>query len=245
MADLGIAVGALIEPLTPLIGPLVKRAAKSFFVSTAGMIAAGVVTAAIAAGIASPVAAWHGAIAALATVALFGGLGAYLALQRAVGGAILAALEELGLGKKLLDKLFGQLLQVRDTEQHAERGISVARVAERLPLKTAESLLTTAVDRFVAAEEGARGPGAWLRRRISTGLMKKIEALTLGRFRDADAREGGVDLVKVRDELAEKVDEAAADQVRGMLLRVTLLAVGAATGGSLVVAALIRTLALR
>jgi hypothetical protein len=240
MADLAPAAGAVFDLIAPVVGPLVKRALAAFAKTTAGMATLGLFAAVGSYLLADGAAWWHGALAAAAALALFAGLGAYLAVQRAVGGALITALGELALGKKLVGALFAQLLRVRETEQHAERGVDAARVAERLPLRQAEALLTNAIARSVAASEAARGPGAWLRRRIERALMERVERLTLARFRDADAAEGGVDLVKVRDELAERVDEAAADQVRAMMTRVTLLAVGGAGLGAVLIALAVR-----
>jgi hypothetical protein len=54
-----------------------------------------------------------------------------------------------------------------------------------------------------------------------------VEAITLSRFRQDASQHGGVNLISVRDELAERIDDMAFEAVAGMATKVTVLGVGA------------------
>ncbi len=239
MADLAPVVGGLVEVVGPLIGPVVKRALGAFFKTTAGMVALGLVGLGVSWAIAWQGVWWKGLLAGVVSLALFAGLGVFLAMKRAVGSAVVRLLSEARLGNKIVGALFARVLKVDEAEAMGERGIRAAREVERVPLAQAELQLRAAAAKLGVPDD-ATGLTAWMRRQVEGALIERIEALTLARFRDMSVTEGGVDLIRVRDELAGKVDGLVRDQVEGALGRVTMLVVGGATLGSVAVAMLVR-----
>ena len=103
------------------------------------------------------------------------------------------------------------------------RGGAVVQTAERLPLAQAETLLKNTVDQILNAPEAGGGVGGWLRRRLEETLVRKVEALTLARFREDGVATGGVDLTLVRQALAEEVDLRLLKTVDAMLFKLTVL----------------------
>lgn len=228
-------MGGLKDLTGPLITPLLARALRAFVSTAVVMATGGVLGAAAAWEFAGPEPAWKGPVAGAAALLLFVGLGAFLATHRAVGAALGHALGELRVGSRLVAALFRQLLEVTEDDPHGARGTAVARAAERVPLAQAEQRVRGTVARLLSAPSDGGGLGGRLRRRLEATLMARIETLTLARFRDEDARAGGVDLVKVRDELSAHVDELIADHVRSALTRMTVLvALGACLGAAMI-----------
>jgi len=225
MADLAPAVGGLLELVGPVIGPVIKRALSAFVQTTVGMVTLGLGALVAAWLLVDPEPWWERPLGAALSLAVFAGLGVFLAMKRAIGTALVHALGELGLGRRLVGGLFRQILGVTEEGTHGDRGVAVARVAERVPLAQAEQRLRSAVERLLAAPSEGGGLGGWLRRKVEGALVDRVELLTLARFREASAAEGGVDLVRVRDELVQQADALAADQVRGALSRITVLVV--------------------
>src|SRR5262249_38053118 len=81
------------------------------------------------------------------------------------------------------------------------------------PLARADELLSSAV----RAVTGDAGQDGWLRRKIQTRLLEAVRKYTLARFRQEGAKHGGIDLLKVKEELERTVDEAMIEKVRGGL----------------------------
>jgi hypothetical protein len=102
-----------------------------------------------------------------------------------------------------------------------ERGGRLTRGLERLPLAQADELLRGAI-RDVT---GDAAQGGWLRRQIQRRLLEAVRKCTLARFREAGARHGGIDLLKVKEELEEAADDALIRKVRGGLRLWTALAI--------------------
>jgi hypothetical protein len=163
-----------------------------------------------------------------------------LAAKRALGRAIVIGIRRHQLGLPLLRLLFERLLGVVEgpagaaradaaaagagaADAHGERGGRLARTVERLPLRQAEEALRRVVEDWTRSGSGR---GGWLARRIEARLLAAISQLTVAHLRDHDARHGGVDLLRVRDELAAVVDERVSARVQGSVttLTVTLLA---------------------
>jgi hypothetical protein len=239
MADLAPAVGGLLELVGPVIGPVIKRALAAFLTTTAGMAALGLGALVSAWLLVDAEPWWERPLAGALSLAVFVGLGVFLAMKRSIGTALVHALGELGLGRRLVGGLFRQILGVTDEGSHGDRGVAAARAAERVPLAQAEQRLRGAVERLLSAPSEGGGLGGWLRRKVEGALVERIELLTLARFREASAAEGGVDLLRVRDELVQQADALAADQVRGALTRVTVLVV---LGAGVVVVLLVQGL---
>jgi hypothetical protein len=148
--------------------------------------------------------------------------GFVLGAKRAVVMTLAHALAVLRLGGRLVRLLFDRMLGAVPGGEAGERGGTVARALERLPLAQAERLLAAAV---AGATGAADDEGGWLRRVVRARLLALVRKYTLARFRDEDARHGGVDLVQLKSELEERIDDALAARVRGSLRVWTALAV--------------------
>jgi len=174
--------------------------------------------------IAAPEGGWAMLAAALLSLVTGVVAGSMLAVQRAVTTALSAGLERLGLGGRALKMIFERVLRVREEEQMGERGKAAAQVTERVPLAEAEARLERAVNGLLAERAGKRGVRAWFARKLQAAALERVRALTLARFRSADAEYGGVDLIMVRDQLGEKIDATLVQTLRAAATKVTLLA---------------------
>jgi hypothetical protein len=112
-------------------------------------------------------------------------------------------LGQLRLGKSLIQLVFDRILKVTELEAMGERGGRIARTAERVPLAQADQMLSKAVHGVT----GETGQGGWLRRKIQGKLLGMVEKYTLARFREEGAAHGGIDLLKVRGELEDTIDD--------------------------------------
>ena len=79
------------------------------------------------------------------------------------------------------------------------------------------------------------GFAAGSRERSKTGCSAYVETLTLARFRDESAREGGVDILRARDELSAQMDDMIVGAVDKLMMKLT---------AGLVLGALVLSLAL-
>jgi hypothetical protein len=195
-------------------------AVRSFLGTLALLTAAGITLAA-----ASGYALWDRPAYALiaAGIALLEGVGAgaVLGAKRAVVVALAYALGKLRLGRALVQLVFDHLLGDLEGQEPGERGGLVVRQLERLPLARAERLL----GRAVRAAAGEARTGGWLRRAIRARLLALVGKYTLTRFRDEGARHGGVDLLRVKEELEGQIDVALVNKVRGGLRLWTVLVI--------------------
>jgi hypothetical protein len=74
---------------------------------------------------------------------------------------------------------------------------------------------------------GDANQGGWLRRRIQALLLQGVRKYTLARFREEDAQYGGVDLLKVKEELEQSVDDVLILKVTaGLRLWTALVIIG-------------------
>jgi hypothetical protein len=154
----------------------------------------------------------YGAIAALVAVVEAVTAGVVLGGKGAMVMALAEGLRVLGLGRLTVRLVFERMLGL-DHGQHGERGGALTRSLERLPIRQAEHALREAVNGLVAAP----GEGGWLRRKLRQQLLRLVEKYTLARFREEDARHGGIDLVRVQAELEGRVDQLLVAKVRGGL----------------------------
>ena len=158
----------------------------------------GLVFAALSAQLALPKGGWGAALAATLSFIAWALMGAAVAPQRALAAGLVAACAQLKPGRALLGLVFDRLLSG-----------AVSEAAARIPLAQAEERLVSAVDALIA--EPFKGGG--VRRRVRDALLRRIEAVTLARFRaDAEAH-GGVDLQKIRDSLSVGLDDLLKDGV--------------------------------
>jgi hypothetical protein len=143
--------------------------------------------------------------------------GVFLGGKRAM--AIVHALGVLRLGRSLVRLIFERMLRIDEDGDIGQRGGRIARGIERLPLARAEELLTRAVQ----AVTGDTAQSGWLRRKVQGRLLNTVGKYTLARFREDAAEHGGIDLLKLKDELEQTVDDALMRRFRGGFRTVTVL----------------------
>lgn len=213
-------LGPLAEELAELIAPLIRAAVGAFFRTAGGMLLLGLGAAGLSAWIAgggSPVRTLFGVAVTLVIFAVLGGV---LVVKRAVGKALLRGLRQFGVGRRVSELLFEQMLDVSAEETHGERGVALARLAEQVPLAQAEERLSRAVQALTASRPGKKQ--RWLVQLIERRMIATVERYTLARFRDEACQSGGVDLVKVQQELRQWIDARLADTVQGKLQTLSL-----------------------
>jgi len=137
-------------------------------------------------------------------------VGVLLGIKRAMASAATHGLGTLRLGRLAVSLSFDRMLGIAEGEEAGERGGHIARHLERLPLAQADELLSSAVRDFTGDKEQV----GWLRRKIRARLLEAVRKYTLARFREEGSAHGGVDLLKVKEELEETVDDALIQKVR-------------------------------
>lgn len=210
-------LGPLVEALGPLVGPLLG----AFLRTTLGMF----VLTSILAGVAYKIAAQSGSpmrsfLAVVLVFVLGAALGGILAVKRAVLQALRQGVSRLQLGQRTFGALFARILGLSGAKgvgMAGERGGAVAKIVEKLPLARAEQLLSEAVAGLY--KEG--GVSGFFRTRLHRAIVERVAAITLARLRAEGAQAGGVDLIKVRDELAEKSEELLCSVFDKAMLKLT------------------------
>jgi hypothetical protein len=194
-------------------------ALRSFVATVVVVGLAGIVLAAVSGYLLrdQPLYAWVAAVVALAESLA---AGVVLGVKRGVILALVHGVRSLQLGRSAVRLVFERLLRVSAAEEVGERGGSLVRVVERIPLAQAERNLAGVVDRIVREEEGG-----WLRRRAQEKLLSAVQYYTLARFRQESARHGGVDLVLVQAEVKGTIDDRLVRRLRAGLNVWTLLVV--------------------
>jgi hypothetical protein len=222
------------------VKPLVKRAVAGLLISV-GLTLAVFLPVAIGGAVLAhhPGQLWRGLLAFLVTTLAFAIAGPALAVKRAVGDAVLFGLQKLRIGDRTTAMLFDRM-GIHAVDRAGERGSALVQKVERVPLATAEQYLRDAVDFVVRQKEG--GGGGFFQRRIRQTLVEQVQKLTLARFRTHDKELPGVDLRRVRVEVAERADAALEEVVGGALLKTTLLVLGLTSLGCLLVAYGIRSI---
>jgi hypothetical protein len=158
----------------------------------------------------------YASIAAAVAVAESVTAGILLGGKRAIVMTLVHGLVSLKLGRATVRLVFERLLGVTDSQEFGNRGGALAQVAERLPLAQAESCLTATVNQMLA-DPASASAGGWFRRQAQARLFRTMQRYTLARFREEGAQYGGVDLVKVRDELEATADSHLVSKLRGGL----------------------------
>jgi hypothetical protein len=208
MPDLGPLVDALGSLLKPLLRAFLRTAAGMFTLS----ILLSIVVYKIAAAGGSP---WKAMVAVLLVLVLGAILGGMLSVKRAVLFALREGARAQRLGQRTLDALFGRLLGVKSGEQ----ATGVGAVVEKVPLGRAEQLAKDAAAGLIREGKST----GFFRARLHRMLVEKIESITLTRFRAEESAAGGIDLIKVRDELGASVEEKLLGIIDGMMLKFTAL----------------------
>jgi hypothetical protein len=153
----------------------------------------------------------YASIAAVIALAEALASGIVLGGKRALVMALVHGVRSFHLGRSAVRLVFERLLGVSAADPFGERG-GMARLAERLPLAQVERSLTSVAERLGAEEQGGR-----LRRTIHARLIGMVRKYTLARFREENARHGGVDLARVQAELEEKIDDRLVSRLRSGL----------------------------
>jgi hypothetical protein len=194
---------------------LLLVAGRSFLLTLLFMLLLGVVLATASCGILSGPHWLFGLVAALVALTECVCVGVVLAAKRAIAVTLVHALREYRIASTAVRLIFGRLLGVKAEEAHGERGGWATRTVERLPLVQAEKRLEEAIHEHLSASVEGSGLNGWLSQRVQSRLLRAVHAFTLARFRDEDARHGGVDLVKVQSDLGERIDALLLGKLRG------------------------------
>jgi hypothetical protein len=194
---------------------------KAFAIAFFSLTATGTVLAIISFFVLDSHSRWAAAIAAV--VAVFEGIvtGALLGSRHATAAAAAHALGHLRLGGAAVRFVFERLLGVRDQMEPGDRGARLVEAGRKMPLAEAERLVTEKMDDL---SKTAPAPG-WLATKIRSKVLRAVEAITLSRFREADAQEGGVDLMRLKTELEATIDERLAAKFKSSLTLWTIVAV--------------------
>jgi hypothetical protein len=160
----------------------------------------------------------YGVIAVVITLIEAVALGAILGVKRAMVMTLAYGLGSLQLGRTLVRLVFERMQRGAAGEKAGSPNGRIAEGLKRLPLAQADELLSAAI-RDVT---GGVAQGGWLRRKVQTRLLNTVRKYTLARFREEGARQGGVDLPKVQEELEQTIDEILVRKVRGGVLLFTV-----------------------
>jgi hypothetical protein len=150
----------------------------------------------------------------------------FLALQRAIWTAVVALVQRSQAAAHATEAIFSRMFGLRAGGAFSDRGNQAARVLERLPLAQAEELLRQAVAALLPAQASASGIKGWILQRAQQRLSSLIEQVTLARFREASASEGGIDLDKVRTELVKQIDQTVEKKASATMNQTTKLWLG-------------------
>jgi hypothetical protein len=233
--------GPFAAELAEIIGPAVRELLRT----TIGTVFLAIVVAVVDYAIAADGSVVRGLLAVVLGVVTIAVVGVILAFKRAVLSATSAGVTRLGLGGFVARAVFERMLLHGETDRAmGDRGGEVARTAERIPLAQAEQRLTSVVQELVRDEPRGGGLRGSIRRRVRRRLFDLVERLTLARFRDADEKEGGVDLLVVRDVMAGSIDASLKATISGMATRLTATLAALALFVSVVLAGLVRYLRL-
>lgn len=178
------------------------------------MLLLGVVLAIAAGRIAGEMSGTAGFLAVLLTLAITVVMGFVLAWQRAGLLALAEAVEGSGIASRVLKTVFARVIGEDDDGgiRQDEHG-RISRTVGRTPRSEAELRLRDAV---AAADPELQASGllAGVFQRARGILVGTIHRLSLEEFRRDDAEGGGVDLVKVRERIAERIGTSAASAIR-------------------------------
>ena len=150
---------------------------------------------------------WLGPVVGLLTVAESLAAGIVLGCKYGFVMALIQGLRDFRVGGTMVRVVFERLLQVDANQEIGERGSRIVQSLERIPLAQAERSLRLVITNAVNAPSSAGGATGWFQRLLQSKLLGAVERYTLERFRDEDAKHGGVNLVKVQTHLESEVDE--------------------------------------
>lgn len=218
-----------------VIGALLKPLLRAFFLTATGMFVLNLVaTIFVYKFVSADGSQGKAVVGALLVLVLGAILGSMLSVKRAVLTAVREGAKAHRLGQRTVTGLFSRLLGVKDGERSP--GV-IGATAEKIPLGRAEQLVKDAAARLVSEGEKA----GFFRARLHRMIVQRVESLTLSRFRAEENAGGGIDLLKVRDELSTTVEDKLLGILDGMMLKLTLLiCLGFAVGALLIAQILMR-----
>jgi len=149
----------------------------------------------------------YGSIFAAVAFAEAMAAGIFMGNKRAILSALATGVGRAQLGSLFLALCFERLLQVSPEEAFGARGTRVAVALERLPLAQAEQRLAKVVEQLASEPIGGSRLTVWFWRLLRRRLLWLVQTCTLAHFRQQEAQEGGVDLVKVKVELGPQIDK--------------------------------------
>ena len=196
------------------VGSILFVAVLSFCGTMLLMACMGVVLAACTYYLLAEHAFWYGVIGAAVVLLETVIVGVLWAGKRAVVMALVHGLRRHRVGQVMVRLTFERLLGVTGEQDFGDRGGVVVRAVERLPLAQAEQRLAETVDSLLNADDGGRGVMTRLRRWLRRKLLRYVQAYTLARFRESGAQHGGVDVLMVKTELENRVDDLLVAKVR-------------------------------
>jgi hypothetical protein len=127
----------------------------------------------------------------------------FVAARRALILALAHGIRSEKLGQSAVHLLFGRMLGVSATAANPK---PFAQALERLPLAQAEARLTHTVDTLLPRSSSS-GLLAWLQRQIQARLLHSLQVITLAKFREQGAKEGGVNLAHIQALLEAQADD--------------------------------------
>lgn len=214
-------MGSVLAPLMDVIAPLIGKAIKAAMRTSGGMILLALMLLGPSFWLAAQGSAMRGLLACLLTLALCATFGVILAMKRAIGALLVAAVETARIGERSLNSTWCFMLEVQEAELHGERGNQLAQRIETLPLAEAEAILKRAVQAFLKVSESGGGLRGRLKRGLAETLFGHIESLTLAELRQESAASGGVDLLVVRDRMAAYIDARIVEEMQTTVRRFT------------------------
>lgn len=176
-------------------------------------------------------------------------IGIFLSGKRVIFRTVLSAIQDGKPIRKIVRKLFDQIILGPDSESEIEsentpEGESetklnsrsksaVGRTIEKIPFAEAERRMNEAVSGFLKSKQDSNRLRDRLKSRAERRLLKMIQKTTLARFRKQESETGEIDLKLVRAELEESVDTLIAQKAESAI---RLWTIGVLIGLPIVVA---------
>jgi hypothetical protein len=166
---------------------------------------------------------WYGVVGGLVAMLEAAVVGLVWAGKRAALMALVQGVKKYRIGKASVRLIFERVLGVEGQRRFGERDGVVTSALERVPLAQAERRLGAAVQDVLDGPDESGGVVNWAKRWLRGRLLRYVEALTLARFRASGTEQGGLDLLEVRADLEERLDEALAARLKRALRLWTVL----------------------
>lgn len=184
-------------------------------------------------------------------------IGILLSGKRAIFRTVLAAIQDGKPLRKIVRKLFDQIILGPESDSELESGNApavesetdsgietgykpnsgskpaVGRTIEKIPFAEAERRMNEAVSGFLKSKQDSNRLRDRLKSRAESRLLKMIQKSTLARFRKQESETGEIDLKLVRAELEDSADSLIAQKAESAI---RLWTIGVLIGLPIVVA---------